>query len=292
VKAPDTVDESPLLDTLLQLEIFERLRRCKVPAAYPLTRVTTGLDLFFKTPGQQQADSPSPQPSGGPGRPGQNRSAIFIFHDYSRDGFRSGLPSAPEVFLPWLTAVMAAAQKIHRACVVHFDLHPHNVLWKKTEAGGIDLRIVDWDLSPRMDYPLRDHSRDMLPHRRGWKYMWGTVMSRGRPEAWTDWLYLLTTLLFWLSEKEGAEWPPSTEDEEAHLEHLKRFFSCMERITQVLGEDSWGMLGGEGEARGKICAAVKMLEQIQQQGINQQRRQELLRLCAESERESDCGGRA
>ena len=67
-----------------------------------------------------------------------------------------------------LCAVVGA---IHRCHVVHLDLYPSNIMWKKTD-GAFDIKIIDWDtvhhdgecLHPRLHASLTQGYRAPLLH--------------------------------------------------------------------------------------------------------------------------------
>jgi hypothetical protein len=104
-------------ESLVLLEMFEKLREGGVPAPLPLARLTTGTMLL--TP--EGMDKPLLPP------------VYFVFEDLAAQGFWSGVPAEEELFLPWLLGAMDAVRLAHAAGVVHLDTHMHNFMWREVD---------------------------------------------------------------------------------------------------------------------------------------------------------------
>lgn len=107
-----------------QLLIFETLRKGKVPAVLPVTRIAH----------KGMSDDET-----------KLEESRLVFPHLSAEGYTIGLPLLKEDFYSWLDAVQRAVNAMHKAGVVHMDLHPFNIMWRKAKNDTIDIQLIDFD---------------------------------------------------------------------------------------------------------------------------------------------------
>ena len=76
----------------------------------------------------------------------------LVFEDLTRkeDGAYSvGLPDKIELWDQWMSSVETAVKEMHAASVVHVDLYPSNIMWRKSPdaSGGVEIKLVDFDVA-------------------------------------------------------------------------------------------------------------------------------------------------
>ena len=136
-------------ESLFQLELYEKLREGRVPAALPLARLTTGT-------GQLTSEQPVlfPPP------------VYFVFEDLAAQGFWSGLPNEEELFLPWLRGAMEAVRLTHAAGVVHLDTHMHNFMWRVQDGEGVVFMDTPPGAKPRGGWKARKDAEGLTNRRK------------------------------------------------------------------------------------------------------------------------------
>lgn len=107
--------------SLRQLMLFEKLRKGGVPAALPLSRLTTGTGWLMR-----EEDGTKSLPP-----------VAFVFENLAAQGFWSGVPMEKDLFLPWLLGAINAIRLAHAAGVVHLDTHMHNFMWREHSNGSV-----------------------------------------------------------------------------------------------------------------------------------------------------------
>lgn len=82
---------------------------------------------------------------------------MLIFPDLGKEGFRIGTPKFPSegegstLWHQYMNTLDNAVSAIHDAGVIHVDLYPSNIMWRKSSNGLLDLRIIDWDSAHCLD---------------------------------------------------------------------------------------------------------------------------------------------
>ena len=84
------------------------------------------------------------------------RTLSLVFEDLTRkeDGAYSvGLPDKIELWDQWMSSVEAAVKGMHAAGVVHVDLYPSNIMWRKSPdaSGGVEIKLIDFDVAHLKD---------------------------------------------------------------------------------------------------------------------------------------------
>jgi Lipopolysaccharide kinase (Kdo/WaaP) family len=81
------------------------------------------------------------------------------------EGFKTGVPRVGEPFRKEvLAALKTALQAVHAAGVVHMDLYPDNVLWRKAAADEVEVRLVDFDAALFIGQAVPDGATGILEH--------------------------------------------------------------------------------------------------------------------------------
>ena len=79
----------------------------------------------------------------------------LVFEDLKWDNleggpYRVGLPPDGSLWAAWLKSVQDAIDGIHKAGVVHVDLYPSNIMWRRKGNGGsevIEVKLIDFDVA-------------------------------------------------------------------------------------------------------------------------------------------------
>ena len=113
-------------------------------------------------------------------------------------GYQMGVPSDESDYILFLDELKRVINLVHKAGVVHVDLYPSNIMWKK-EDGNIIIRIVDWDAATILfeKFPELIVSRKELPHFAPYDYRTGAADPK------CDYWFIF--ILSLLNEKERQE---------------------------------------------------------------------------------------
>ncbi len=115
------------------------------------------------------------------------RSIIFQKLDES---WCIGMPSDDELHQLFLQKLCHVVKLIHVCNVVHMDLMPCNIAWKKGQYGkSVLIKLLDFDAATNLPFRIGDKLQDLtLTNRR--EYMWSDVLSPNvRFDFWYCFLY-------------------------------------------------------------------------------------------------------
>jgi hypothetical protein len=118
---------------------------------------------------------------------GKFRSIIFEKLDES---WCIGMPSDDELHQLFLQKLCHVVKLIHACNVVHMDLMPCNIAWKKSQDGkSVHIKLLDFDAATNLPFRIGDKLQDLtLTNRR--EYMWSDILSPNvRFDCWYCFLY-------------------------------------------------------------------------------------------------------
>jgi len=118
---------------------------------------------------------------------GKFRSIIFEKLDES---WCIGMPSDDELHQLFLQKLCHVVKLIHACNVVHMDLMPCNIAWKKGQDGkSVLIKLLDFDAATNLPFRIGDKLQDLtLTNRR--EYMWSDILSPNvRFDCWYCFLY-------------------------------------------------------------------------------------------------------
>lgn len=182
------------------LEVFEALRRAKVPCVYPLgcVPVLEAVEVEVKKDSQdpelEDEDTWDPELVVTTG-------AKMVFEN--KKDFTCGLPSSgTSDFYSWLRASIAAISSMHAAGVVHLDMHPFNILHRILPGGAVEVLLIDFDGALLRSEPV---PASLIAQRSvgSWGHAFPTcLLTAGGPaDTLVDWYYLSGVLLCFLQGK-------------------------------------------------------------------------------------------
>jgi Lipopolysaccharide kinase (Kdo/WaaP) family len=165
-------------------------------------------------------------------------------------GFNTGVPRVGEDHREAvLLALKTALQSVHAAGVVHMDLYPGNIMWRALEgggaAGGVELRLVDFDAALFIGQPVPDVAAKIL-ERNGHTHTYhprAFVDFGDQPqlmEAAVDFDWWHYALLQWRDKKDEDACPfvivcsPDIEMAKRAKEQLKKWRADESAVTAVL----------------------------------------------------------
>ena len=105
----------------------------------------------------------------------------LLFENLEKLGF-SNFPPPYEKADEYVNLLEGAASAFHSQNVVHGDLYPSNVFWRKEEGSPMEMRIIDWDTSFAKNEFIPDHIQEMWSE--SLKWMW--YETEGRTAASLD----------------------------------------------------------------------------------------------------------
>jgi Lipopolysaccharide kinase (Kdo/WaaP) family len=118
---------------------------------------------------------------------GQLRSIVFEKLDGS---WYIGMPSDDELHELFLQKLGHIVKLVHACNVVHMDLMPCNIAWKKGQDGkSVLIKLLDFDAATNLPFRIGDQLQDLtLTNRR--EYMWSETLSPNvRFDCWYCFLY-------------------------------------------------------------------------------------------------------
>jgi hypothetical protein len=165
---------------MLQLRVFERLRtRAPHVAALPMTMLSFASEA-------------------GTHRVMVDAKARFVFDNKAAEGYTVGVPAKAQM-VAWLRLLHAAVTSLHKAGVVHLDLHPNNTMFKLKDGEVAHVILIDLDSALVIDgaAPMLV-AQDVVDHvqRGAWRNAYPDVLVAGQPappEA--DWYFVGALLL-------------------------------------------------------------------------------------------------
>jgi hypothetical protein len=117
---------------------------------------------------------------------GRLRSIVFEKLDAS---WFIGMPVDNGAHQQFVKELCRVVTLVHSCNVVHMDLMPCNIAWKKGKHGSIDIKLLDFDCATHLPFRIGDKLQSLtLTNRR--EYMWSETLSANvRFDCWYCFLY-------------------------------------------------------------------------------------------------------
>jgi len=67
----------------------------------------------------------------------------LMFHKLPADVFNQGVPVEDDDFKLFIMELKKVLCDVHAAGVVHLDLYPSNIFWRKLDDSNVEIRLID-----------------------------------------------------------------------------------------------------------------------------------------------------
>eukprot|EP00050_Salpingoeca_kvevrii_P005052 m.268436 g.268436 ORF g.268436 m.268436 type:complete len:154 (+) comp11077_c2_seq5:1178-1639(+) len=84
---------------------------------------------------------------------------------------------------------------IHAAKIVHLDLYPSNIMWRKLDDGSVAIKIIDWDSVCFKDEPILESTQDCLRDKARYDLLVDCGFKAPESTASTFWDHLVLGVL-------------------------------------------------------------------------------------------------